>query len=93
LKKHCTAIGGDGELGRRTRKPDTGGKAAFVKPEAVFDELKVLSAKTKAQGWRQSEDKYEISLVHRNERLINLSLATYIAGLAERRGRTDLRRH
>jgi hypothetical protein len=47
-------------------------------PEAVFDELKKLSAKTRAHPfWNNSGDKYEISLVSRNERLINLGLAAY----------------
>lgn len=47
-------------------------------PEAVFEELKKLSAKTRAHSfWNNSGDKYEISLVSRNERLINLGLAAY----------------
>ena len=47
-------------------------------PEAVFDELKKLSAKTRAQPfWNNRNDKYEIGLVDRNERLINLGLAAY----------------
>jgi hypothetical protein len=47
-------------------------------PEAVFEELKKLSAKTRARRWwNDSADKYEISLINRNERLINLGLAAY----------------
>ena len=46
-------------------------------PEAVFEELKKLSAKTKAQRWNNSGDKHEIGLINRNERLINLGLAAY----------------
>ena len=47
-------------------------------PETVFEELKKLSAKTKAQPfWNNWNDKYEIGLVDRNERLINLGLAAY----------------
>ena len=47
-------------------------------PEAVFEELKELSAKTRAQRWwKNFDDKYEIGLVSRNERLINLGLAAY----------------
>ena len=45
-------------------------------PEAVFEELKTLSLKTRAQPLN-SGDKYEISLINRNERLINLGLAAY----------------
>lgn len=44
--------------------------------EAVFEELKKLSAMTRAQRWH-FDDKYEVSLVTRNERLINLGLATF----------------
>lgn len=47
-------------------------------PEAVFQELRALSAKTRAERWWNNYgDKYEISLVNRNERLINLGLAAY----------------
>jgi hypothetical protein len=47
-------------------------------PEAVVEELKALSARTRAQPWWNSYgDKYEISLFNRNERLINLGLAAY----------------
>ena len=42
-------------------------------PEVVFEELKKLSAKTRAQRWwNGSGDKYEISLINRNERLIRV---------------------
>src|SRR5262249_2489585 len=47
-------------------------------PEVVFEELKKLSAKTVAHPWwNTSGEDYEISLVSRNERLINLGLAAY----------------
>jgi hypothetical protein len=47
-------------------------------PEVVFEELKKLSAKTRARRWWNDwADKYEISLINRNERLINLGLAAY----------------
>lgn len=46
-------------------------------PEAVFNELKKLSAKTNAQRLQIGSDKYEISLINRSERLINLGLAAY----------------
>jgi hypothetical protein len=45
-------------------------------PEAVFEELKKRSAKIRAQRWwTGTDDKYEVSFVNRNERLINLGLA------------------
>lgn len=46
-------------------------------PEAVFEELKKLSAKIRAQPLWTGDDKYEVRLIDRNDRLINLGLATY----------------
>jgi hypothetical protein len=46
-------------------------------PVAVFEELKKLSAKIRAQPLWTGDDKYEVSLINRNDRLINLGLATY----------------
>jgi hypothetical protein len=55
-----------------------GPKLLALGADVVFDELKKLSAKTKTdRWWNNSEGKYEISLLHRNERLINLGLAAY----------------
>src|SRR5262249_11237151 len=55
-----------------------GARLLASSPEAVFEELKQLSAKTKAQpSWNNWNDQYEIGLVDRNERLINLGLAAY----------------
>ena len=44
-------------------------------PEAVFEELKKLSVQVRAK--RFNDDKYEMILVNRNERLINLGLAAF----------------
>jgi FMN phosphatase YigB (HAD superfamily) len=46
-------------------------------PEAVFEELKKLSAKIRAQHLWTGDDKYEVKLIDRNERLINVGLASY----------------
>jgi hypothetical protein len=46
-------------------------------PEAVFDELKRLSAKLRAQRRTWTDREYEVSLINQNERLINLGLAAY----------------
>jgi hypothetical protein len=47
-------------------------------PEAVFEELKKRGAKIRAQeGLWTGDAKYEVSLIGRNERLINLGLASY----------------
>jgi hypothetical protein len=43
-------------------------------PDVVFEKLRKLSAKVEHPGFN---DKHEVSLVERNERLINLGLATY----------------
>ena len=48
------------------------------RPEVAFDELKRLSEKIRAGTWDlEEEDKHEIALVSRNERLINLGLAAF----------------
>ncbi len=62
------------EQERLTRKA----RLLALSPEEVFEELKKMSAKTTAKRWSlNSGDEYEISLINRNERLINLGLAAY----------------
>jgi hypothetical protein len=45
--------------------------------EVVFEDLKKLAAKTTLEGYRNRNNDYEMRLLQRNERLINLGLAAY----------------
>jgi hypothetical protein len=52
-----------------------GARLLASSPEAVFEELKKLSVQARAKHF--NDDKYEVNLVSRNERLINLGLAAF----------------